>query len=325
VRTLKARGVDFIKVQAGLSLACLAAVADESHRLGLGFAGHVPEAVRALDMVSLKPRSIEHVSPALPGDAGLMLGCSSREDELRRELRAIATAWQAPGAARDSIRARERVLQAAILESYDVARATSLFGSMVRQDVWSVPTLIGSRSFHPLGREDSTEVPMRYFPDAMERRWEAGRKDYIAAVPPGDLALSARIATRSVLFTGAMRAAGVRILAGTDAFDAWVLPGFSLHQELALLVDAGLSPMEALQSATLGPAQFLERARTQGTIERGKQADLLLLDADPLADIRNTRRIAALVQGGIHRSRADLDALLAGAEVAGRGPAEVGR
>jgi imidazolonepropionase-like amidohydrolase len=83
--------------------------------------------------------------------------------------------------------------------------------------------------------------------------------------------------------------------------------------------------MEALQSATLGPAQFLERARTQGTIERGKQADLLLLDADPLADIRNTRRIAALVQGGIHRSRADLDALLAGAEVAGRGPAEVGR
>ena len=87
-------------------------------------------------------------------------------------------------------------------------------------------------------------------------------------------------------------------MAGTDVLNPFVFPGFSLHDELALLVDAGLTALEALQAATRNPAVFLNTIDSLGTIERGKLADLVLLDADPLADIRNTTRIRAVVLDG---------------------------
>lgn len=85
---------------------------------------------------------------------------------------------------------------------------------------------------------------------------------------------------------GAMQRAGVGILAGTDALNPYCFPGFSLHDELELLVEAGLTPLEALQTATRNPCVFLEQEEDLGVIEPGKIADLVLLDADPLADIR---------------------------------------
>ena len=111
---------------------------------------------------------------------------------------------------------------------------------------------------------------------------------------------------------GGLRAAGVRILAGTDAGSVLVYPGFSLHEELALLVhDGGLTPRQALWSATAGPAQFAQRSDSVGMIAPGRVADLVLLDANPLVDIRNTRQIHAVVQAGRVFTRKDLDRLLA--------------
>jgi imidazolonepropionase-like amidohydrolase len=108
---------------------------------------------------------------------------------------------------------------------------------------------------------------------------------------------------------GEMNRAGVPILAGTDtAAGVRVYPGFSLHQELSLLVKAGLSPMQALQSATSNAAKFLELADS-GTIERGKRADLVLLDADPLTNIANTHKISAVVLNGRYLNRSELDHL----------------
>ncbi len=101
-----------------------------------------------------------------------------------------------------------------------------------------------------------------------------------------------------------------RILAGTDSAAPYVIPGFALHEELALLVKAGLSPMQALEAATKNPADFLGKSETQGTIEAGKNADLLLLDSDPLEDIRNTRRIRAVILGGRLLDRSTLDKFL---------------
>jgi imidazolonepropionase-like amidohydrolase len=113
-----------------------------------------------------------------------------------------------------------------------------------------------------------------------------------------------------------MKKAGVPILAGTDtAAGVRVYPGFSLHKELELLVEAGLTPMEALEAATLNAGKYLGLADT-GTIERGKRADLVLLDANPLADIKNTQKIRSVVLAGRYFSRADLDHLLAGVEEA---------
>lgn len=100
------------------------------------------------------------------------------------------------------------------------------------------------------------------------------------------------------------------MLAGTDAPMPEVYPGFSLHEELALLVDAGLSPRAALRAATLRPAQFLGLSATQGSVDVGKRADLVLLDADPMRDIRNTRSIRAVVLDGRLLQREALDALL---------------
>lgn len=110
----------------------------------------------------------------------------------------------------------------------------------------------------------------------------------------------------------AMHAAGVPVMAGTDAIIPGLVPGLSLHQELQALVRAGLTPMEALAAATRVPAEFLGIADEVGTIEVGKRADLVLLDADPRADIANTRTIAAVIAAGGYYDRTDLDARMAG-------------
>ena len=109
---------------------------------------------------------------------------------------------------------------------------------------------------------------------------------------------------------GDMNRAGVRILAGTDTPNPGMYPGFSLHAELALLVEAGLTPLQAIQAATRNAAEYLRASDSLGTIAQGKLADLLLLDANPLEDIRNTRRIAGLLYRGRYRDRAALQALL---------------
>ncbi|MGH7555983.1 MAG: amidohydrolase family protein [Longimicrobiales bacterium] len=108
----------------------------------------------------------------------------------------------------------------------------------------------------------------------------------------------------------AFAAAGVRILAGTDAGSVLVYPGFSLHEELAMLVEAGLTPQQALWSATAGPSQFAGLDGAVGRVAPGYVADLVLLDADPLARIANTRRIDAVIQGGRLYDRSTLDSLL---------------
>ena len=110
-----------------------------------------------------------------------------------------------------------------------------------------------------------------------------------------------------------MMRSGVPLLAGSDEPNPWVIPGFALHDELALLVQGGLTPLEALQAATVNPARFLEATDSLGAIAPGKLADLVLLDADPLADIHNTSRIAVVIVNGRVFTRPELDQLLAGA------------
>jgi imidazolonepropionase-like amidohydrolase len=114
-----------------------------------------------------------------------------------------------------------------------------------------------------------------------------------------------------------MHRASIPFLAGTDtAAGVYVFPGFSLHEELQLFVQAGFTPLEALQCATRNPAEYLGKLDEMGTVEKGKVADLVLLDANPLDDIANTQRIAGVVAAGRYLSRADLDQLLHSVEAA---------
>ncbi|MGH9555701.1 MAG: amidohydrolase family protein, partial [Terriglobales bacterium] len=317
VRKLKAEGVDFIKVQAGLSREAFLAVADEARKLGMVFAGHVPEALNAVEVSDAGQKSIEHVSPALPGDAGILLACSSREEELRRELKALRELEANPNASAGEYRARTRKLQADLLDSYDAEKAAAVMTRLARNQTWVVPTLVWSQSFRPLSKEDTgASLPMNQLPAKLRQRWLAGRQRYLDAVAPETLALNQRVARKSVEFVGALQRAGVPLLAGTDSTDAFVVAGFSLHQELELLVAAGLTPLLALQTATLHPARFLGQASARGSVDKGRAADLVLLDANPLEDIRNTRRISAVVIGGKYIPRNDLDKLVADLEKA---------
>jgi imidazolonepropionase-like amidohydrolase len=103
----------------------------------------------------------------------------------------------------------------------------------------------------------------------------------------------------------------VEVLAGTGTGDPYTIPGATLHDELEQLVAAGMEPHQALRAATLAPARFLGWDEAMGAIEKGKVADLVLLNANPLLDIRNTRRIEAVVSRGKFYSRKNLDAILA--------------
>lgn len=115
-----------------------------------------------------------------------------------------------------------------------------------------------------------------------------------------------------------MHKAGVQIMAGSDSLDPFNFPGSSLHEELQLLTEVGFTPMQSLQAATSKPAEFLDAAGEGGwgTVQSGKIADLVLLDANPLVDIANTRKIAAVVLGGKFLARDDLDLMLGEARAA---------
>jgi imidazolonepropionase-like amidohydrolase len=129
-----------------------------------------------------------------------------------------------------------------------------------------------------------------------------------------DFALQRKMFKRNLELVGAMHRAGVEFLAGTDVLNPYCFPGFSLHDELELLVNAGLSPMAALQTATRNPARYLDQEKDFGTVAQGKLADLVLLEADPLKDIQNTRKIASVIVAGKLLTRETLDKLLADIE-----------
>ena len=320
VRSLRAKGVDFIKIQAGLSREALWAVSRECTRLRMRFEGHVPETLTAHEVLSANAHSLEHLSPSLPGDAGVMRACSGREDSLIAALAAFNEAASQPGADRTELRRRQAELQEAHVARFDDAAVRALARDVRSRGAALCPTLVWSASFRPLDAGDSgAALPMDLVPRSIRERARAGRRRFLAATSEESFALNRRVAERSATLVGALHREGATILAGTDSFDAFCLPGVALHQELENLVAAGLTPYEALESATSAPARFLARGHRQGTLERGKRAEMLLLDADPLADIRNTRRIAAVITGGRVLERSDLDALLASVRVYAEG------
>lgn len=299
VRKLKTDGVDFIKVQAGLSLETWRAVIDESRIAGIPVAGHIPEAVSAFDVVRSTQRSVEHISPVLPGDAGIMMACSSKESELRADLAAIKKASEDKAANRQQLRQRQRDLQRAMATTYDAKKCEALFALFVKNQIHVVPTAIWGKRFAPLTESDlPNDDSLKLAPASMCARWGKRRGDVIKASSAEDFAFRQMLFDKSRDLITAMIRAKVPLLVGTDAMDGYVLPGASLHEELGLLAEAGMTPMAALQSATSNAAKFMGKQNSLGTIEVGKIADLVLLDADPLQAIENTRRIHAVIVGG---------------------------
>jgi Amidohydrolase family len=281
VISLKGRGVNFIKVQDALPRDLYFAVADEARRQRIPFAGHVPPSISAAEASNAGQRSIEHLGGRF---YGVLLGCSKIESELTAKVREIVSNVLKSlneGREPDDSGIFRASLTKPLLESFNNRKAATLFSMFLRNHTWQVPTLVAQ--------------PLR---QAINKR-----KD----LSEDDLSYRKRLVQKQFDVVRAMQRAGVKIMAGTD----FPPESARLYEELALLVEAGLTPMEALQSATRNPAVFLGRLDSLGTIERGKIADLILLDANPLEDINNVQKINAVVLGGKLISKSHLEAMRA--------------
>jgi hypothetical protein len=303
VDALARSGVDFIKVYSSVLREAYFALAQEARAIGIPFAGHVPEAVSPLEAAVAGQRSQEHL-------LNILLACSTREEELRARRVATMLDPSVSGEARMRFLAFENPED--LLDSYSEQKASILFQTFVRQGVWQTPTLVILSGY---ANADAIADPRRrYLPKSWTDQWDPRQAFFLKDLSPADLdALLARVRVllaRHERLVGDMHRSGVEFLAGTDANGGNpVFPGFGLHDELALLVASGLTPLEALQCATRNAARYFG-SRDFGTIEAGKAADLVLLNADPLADIRNTEKIEAVVMRGRYFSRQDLDAML---------------
>jgi len=301
VRSLQAQGVDFIKTQSRLSRDAYFAIAEECRRQNIRFVGHVPDTVSALEASEAGQSSIEHLT-------GILLGYSMKEDELRREILAQVAPGQTSAQSKASFEKWVRKL----LNTQSPSRAFALNQEFVKNKTWQVPTfpVLVDLAFVTPKTDMADDPRMKCIPGRLRSIWEQGRRERLNGLTPETIALREQVVQKSLEAVGRMNAAGVRFLAGTDSAAPNVFPGSSLHEDLAYLVQAGLTPMQSLQAATKSPAEFLGKLQTQGTIEPGKFADLLLLDANPLDDIHNTQRIRAVLLHGRILDRKMLDGLL---------------
>jgi imidazolonepropionase-like amidohydrolase len=287
VKKHKSEGADFIKVYDGLSRPVYFAIDDEAKKLHISFAGHLPLSIDAAESSDAGQKSIEHLF-------GIMEACSSKEQEIKQQ---------------PNSNARGEML----LSSFDSTKAHNLFQKFAANQTYQCPTLSFIRTLFDVDYDRwlANDPRLEYIPAASREKWKEEMNQMPASIPWGN-----SFFLKLLAIVKEMHELQVPILAGTDAGlgNPYTFAGFSLHDELAALVQAGLTPLQALQTATINPAKFLHKENEFGSIEKRKLADIVLLNANPLEDIHNTTQIYAVMANGKYFSRADLDRLLADAK-----------
>jgi imidazolonepropionase-like amidohydrolase len=178
---------------------------------------------------------------------------------------------------------------------------SALFPALLHVGTWFTPTLVSWRG-HAMVGDRSLARWLAALP-GHSAVWPALRHHWDDMAGPAPTAFERELLGQFGALAAAASRAGVPLLAGTDLGDPYVIPGFALHDELELMVAAGMTSLAALQSATSEPARAFGLTQTVGTVAPGQAADLVLLDGDPLADIHNTRRIYAVVLNGRWQAR----------------------
>jgi imidazolonepropionase-like amidohydrolase len=294
VDSLKAQGVDFIKVQSVISHDAYLAAAAEAHKVGLPIVGHVPDKVRIAEVIAAGQKSIEHLM-------GSFEGCSTEEEKFingQGNLKLLMT-------------------------TQDQKKCDALAAELARTQTWECPTLAWQRGGEFLDQRDLQHDPLdKYVPAYWhDVTWRRFTEEMMPDLRKDPLALRQEYFAGNLKMVGMQHRAGVPFLAGTDsAPGVYILPGFSLHDELADFVESGFTAMEALQTATSNPAKFLGTEATSGSIASGKIADVVLLNANPLDDIHNSQKIEAVISNGRLFDRPALDALLKKVETSAKHP-----
>jgi len=292
VDTLKHAGADFIKLQSLIPRDAVFAIADEARKQGIPFEGHVPDSVRASEMSDAGMHSFEHL-------IGIFEGSSPLEDEFlkgqKNETKFLAT--------------------------YDPERASALATLLAKNQTWQCPTLVWERGGNLIDITDfSKDARAKYVPTYWkEHTWKIFTEAVKTEFNTDDLETRKKFVDKELEVVQLLHKAGVPFLAGTDSpTGVYIFPGFSLHEELQRFAAAGFTPLEALQTATLNPARLFNMEDQFGAIEKGKFADLVFLDANPLEDIRNTQKVSAVILNGKYLSNADLQKILQRVEVSAK-------
>jgi len=289
VRAQHGSGYDFLKIHPGLTLAEFDALAVTAKRFGIQFSGHVSASAGVSHALAAGMASIDHLD-------GYMQAMVADDADLSRGSAGLFGVLLA-----------DRIDENKIGE---IAAETAAAG------VWNVPT--ESMFEHWVSETPPARMrerpEMRYMPLATISQW-TNSKQQVLNDPEYDAAIVAwAIDIRRKLIL-ALHEAGAGLLLGSDAPQVFNVPGFAIHRELGYLVATGLTPYEALLTGTVNPAVFFGQDQVFGTIETGKEADLVLLDANPLEDISNTRRIHGVMLRGRWLPRKELDGILAGFEI----------
>jgi hypothetical protein len=246
--------------------------------------GHVPDKVRLAEVIAAGQKSVEHLM-------GIFEGCSTQEEKFIAGLGDMRL----------------------MLSSQDKQRCDELIRQLAQSQTWQVPTLAWQRGGTFLDQRDLKHDPLDKYVPAYWREvtWKRFTEEMMPGLLHDSLELRQKYFASNLQVVGEMHRAGVPFLAGTDAAPGvYIMPGFSLHDELANFVEAGFTPRESLETATSEPARFLGKDKDYGSVQAGKVADLVLLSANPLDDIHNTRKITAVIANGRVFDRAALDRML---------------
>ena len=299
VDILADNGVDVIKSYFMLHPDAFSALVKRAHHHNLKVTGHIPWKMTVPQALDAGIDGIEHLD-------GISIACARNADSLMdSKFNAMETHGNDP-------HSLIPILFTSV-ENQDPKKCASLVQLLVKQQVWVTPTLnlfaVGTVRFY----EEQWHKDSQYLPVPLREKWQkllAQTKTSLED-PSSILYKFSNLYTPWFMQTvKQMHQAGVKLLAGSDATSSIDLPGFSLHDELRVLVHAGLSPLAALQTATLHPAQFFGVEAKQGSIAAGNIADIILLDADPLIDIGNSRRINTVISRGQVFERQALDKIL---------------
>lgn len=300
VNELASEGVDLIKAYEMLQPEVLEAILEAAAAKGLPVTGHVPLSTDVISASKAGLRSIEHMR-------NLEMSCTKDWEKLmetrRKELEDGAS--EAGGDLRSRLHQLQRTYA---IENQDPEVRAAVLATLAENNTWLVPTLtiLAFRENRVYSRASWLEQ-FKYLPDTIASRWTASAQR-LAKMPLDSAGI--RFAEWGYDMVGRLPEAGVGIMAGTDTPIAFLTPGFSLHEELRLLVQSGLTPLQALEAATVRPAEYFNMEDELGTVEVGKIADLLLLDANPLENIEHTQRIRAVIKDGHYHDRETVDTWL---------------
>ncbi len=293
-------GVDLIKAYEMLTPEQMEAVAKEAQAKGLKVTGHVPLSMDAISASNAGMNSMEHLR-------NLEMSFASNWKELLSSRRKMLEdgSSMAGGTLRGNIHTAQRI---EAINNQDEEQTRKVLEVFAKNDTWQIPTLsimMASARRH-FARDDWKET-FNYLPQSVEENWRNG----VATVEEMEVSESSTIYSDWLSSTTKkVNDAGIAIMAGTDCPIFFLTPGYSLHEELVLLVEAGMSPQEAIESATVKPAEYFGLENELGLIRENYIADLVLLGANPYEDISNTRTVESVIKNGKYHDRSALDAML---------------